>query len=613
MSLTAALLCASACAQKFPAKPVRLVVPYAPGGPLDDVARYLGQKLTARWGQPVLIDNRGGSGGAVGAELVAKAPADGYTLLLGNGGPITVYPHLRKKPAYDPERALAPIEWLVTSSMVLVVHPSTPMTSVRDLVRIAKSRPNGLTYASAGVGNLQHLSMELLQSLAGIRMVHVPYKGAAPAFVDLLSGQVDLMFANIVGALPQVKAGKMRAIAVSSAKPSAALPNVPPVADGFPGVRHDCVDGHLRAGRNSARCRERDQRRFRMGAHAARIEAASERARRGHRRGRTRGARRVYQEGKCRVCKDHPLLGNSARVMAQARTSQAQSTRHIDVVRRLIAYVAGAPNRRVPTRVIERAKHHLLDTLAAMISGARLLPGRRAIDFAREQGGNAEACVIGSDIITSATLAALANGMHGHSDETDDTYYLALVHPGCSIVPAALAMAERMRADGESLLLALIAGYDVCARFSKAVGIENFRSYGHSTHSMGGMLGSAVAAGTIAKLDAARVGNLLSYTAQQLSGLSCWARDVEHVQKAFHFGGMPARNGVTAAIFAEMGFTGVRTHWKASAGCFRRFASSSIHRSSCKISGVSTKSRTRRSSAGRWVIPYRRRSMPCRI
>jgi tripartite-type tricarboxylate transporter receptor subunit TctC len=234
MSLTAALLCASACAQKFPAKPVRLVVPYAPGGPLDDVARYLGQKLTVRWGQPVLIDNRGGSGGAVGAELVAKAPADGYTLLLGNGGPITVYPHLRKKPAYDPERALAPIEWLVTSSMVLVVHPSTPMTSVRDLVRIAKSRPNGLTYASAGVGNLQHLSMELLQSLAGIRMVHVPYKGAAPAFVDLLSGQVDLMFANIVGALPQVKAGKMRAIAVSSAKPSAAVPNVPPVATVFP-------------------------------------------------------------------------------------------------------------------------------------------------------------------------------------------------------------------------------------------------------------------------------------------------------------------------------------------------------------------------------------------
>jgi tripartite-type tricarboxylate transporter receptor subunit TctC len=223
-----------AYAQKYPSKPVRIVVPYAPGGPLDDVARYLGQKLSSRWGQAVLVDNRGGSGGAVGAELVARAPADGYTLLLGNGGPITVYPHLRKKPVYDPERALEAVTWLVTSPMLLVVHPSTPIKSVLDLVRIAKSRPNGLTYASAGIGNLQHLSMELLQTLAGIRMVHVPYKGAAPAFVDLLSGQVDLMFANIVGALPQVKAGKMRAIAVSSAKPSSAVPGVASVASVYP-------------------------------------------------------------------------------------------------------------------------------------------------------------------------------------------------------------------------------------------------------------------------------------------------------------------------------------------------------------------------------------------
>ena len=224
----------SAHAQKYPSKPVRIVVPYAAGGPLDDVARYLGQKLTPRIGQPVLVDNRGGSGGAVGAELVAKAPPDGYTLLLGNGGPITVYPHLRKKPLYDSERALEPVTWLVTSPMALVVHPSTPIRSVRDLVRVAKSRPNGLTYASAGVGNLQHLSMELLQTLAGIRMVHVPYKGAAPAFIDLLSGQVDLMFANIVGALPHIKAGKMRAIAVSSAKPSSVVPGVPTIASVYP-------------------------------------------------------------------------------------------------------------------------------------------------------------------------------------------------------------------------------------------------------------------------------------------------------------------------------------------------------------------------------------------
>jgi 2-methylcitrate dehydratase PrpD len=241
------------------------------------------------------------------------------------------------------------------------------------------------------------------------------------------------------------------------------------------------------------------------------------------------------------------------------------------VVRQLVTYISAAPRRRLPPRVVERAKHHLLDTLAAMISGSQLLPGRRAIEFARAQGGNEEACVIGSDIVTSATMAALANGMHGHSDETDDTYYLALVHPGCSIVPAALAMAERTRSGGAALLNAIVAGYDVCARLSQALGIEKFRSYGHSTHSMGGMLGSAVAAGALARLDAAGTRNLLSYTAQQLSGLSCWARDVEHVQKAFHFGGMPARNGVTSAIMAQMGFTGVDDTLEGERGFFQAY------------------------------------------
>lgn len=228
------LASASALAQKYPLKPVRIVVPYAAGGPLDENARALGQKLTSRWGQPVIVDNRGGSGGAVGTETVVKAPPDGYTLLLGNGGPITVYPHLRKKRQYDPDRDLEPVTFMLSSPMLLLVHPSTPIKSVRDLVRLAKAKPNGLTYASAGVGNFQHLSMELFQILAGIKMVHVPYKGAAPAFVDLLSGQVDLMFANILGALPQVKAGRMRAIAVSSAKPSSAAPSVPPVASVYP-------------------------------------------------------------------------------------------------------------------------------------------------------------------------------------------------------------------------------------------------------------------------------------------------------------------------------------------------------------------------------------------
>lgn len=233
--LLAAAVALPVHAQKYPAKPVRLIVPYAAGGPLDDVARYLGQKLSARWGQQVLVENRGGSGGAVGTELAARAAPDGYTLLLGNGGPITVYPHLRKKRQYDPERDLEPITFLLSSPMVLLVHPSTPIKSVRDLVRVAKTQPKGLTYASAGIGNLQHLSMELLQTMAGVKMVHVPYKGAAPAFVDLMSGQVDVMFANIVGALPQVRAGRLRAVAVSSARPSPAMPELPPVAAAFPG------------------------------------------------------------------------------------------------------------------------------------------------------------------------------------------------------------------------------------------------------------------------------------------------------------------------------------------------------------------------------------------
>lgn len=245
--------------------------------------------------------------------------------------------------------------------------------------------------------------------------------------------------------------------------------------------------------------------------------------------------------------------------------------RHAEIVKQLVSYISAAPRKRLPARVSERAKHHLLDTIAAMVSGSRLLPGKRAIEFVRAQGGHEEACVIGSDIVTSATMAALANGMHGHADETDDTDYLSLVHPGCSIVPAALAMAERTGSGGDAVLKAIVLGYDLCARLSQSLGIEKFRSYGHSSHSFGGMLGAAVAAGALAGLDAGGVRNVLSYAAQQLSGLSCWARDVEHVQKAFHFGGMPARNGVTAAIMAQMGFTGVDDTLEGDRGFFQAF------------------------------------------
>jgi len=240
-------------------------------------------------------------------------------------------------------------------------------------------------------------------------------------------------------------------------------------------------------------------------------------------------------------------------------------------MRRLAAYIGAASRRNLPAAVTERAKQHLLDTLAAMVSGSRLLPGRRAIELASTQGGVKEAGVIGSRIVTNAVTAALANGMHGHSDETDDTYYLALVHPGCSIVPAALAMAEREQAGGTALLRAMVLGYDVCARVSKALGIEKFRSRGHSTHSFGGTFGSAAAAGAIARVDADQARYLLSYAAQQASGLSCWARDTEHIEKAFDFGGMPARNGVTAAIMVAMNFTGVEDALSGDRGFFHAF------------------------------------------
>ncbi len=224
----------SAVAQPFPSKPVRFVVPYPAGGPLDEVARAAAQRLAPIWGQQVIVDNRSGAGGSIGADVVAKSPPDGYTMLLGNSGPITVNPNLRSDLQYDPRRDLAPVTQIIAAPMVLVVHPSLPVRSVKDLIKLAKANPGKLNYASAGIGNLQHLGMESLQSMANIKMSHVPYKGAAPAFVDLLGGQVDLMFANIVGVLPHIWSGKVRAIAISAAQGAPALPDIPGVAATLP-------------------------------------------------------------------------------------------------------------------------------------------------------------------------------------------------------------------------------------------------------------------------------------------------------------------------------------------------------------------------------------------
>jgi 2-methylcitrate dehydratase PrpD len=226
-------------------------------------------------------------------------------------------------------------------------------------------------------------------------------------------------------------------------------------------------------------------------------------------------------------------------------------------MRRLAGYLAQAADRPLPAAVAEKARHHLLDTLAAMVSGACLLPGLRAIDYVAALGGTREALVPGSRLVTSAVNAALAGGMCAHADETDDSHQPAFFHPGCGIIPAALAMAERGQASGAALLRAVVLGYDVGARMNLALGGIRFHLRGYSAHSFGALFGAAAAAGALARLDPDQCRWLLSYSAQQASGVSAWMRDIDHVEKAFDLGGMTARNGVCAATMVQAGMTGV--------------------------------------------------------
>jgi len=235
LSAAALLAAGAAFAQGYPAKPVRVVVPYAAGGPLDEAMRLVGPRLTEIWAQQVIVDNRAGAGGSIGTEVVVRAAPDGYTLLLGNSGPITVNPGLVRRLAYDPQKDLAPIALMVSAQMVLSVHPSLPVRSVKELAALARANPGRVTFGSIGIGNLTHLGIELLQSKAGVRMNHVPYKGAAPALVDLMAGHIEVLLANIAGTVPYVKSGRVRAIAVSSAKRARVLPEVPAIAETYPG------------------------------------------------------------------------------------------------------------------------------------------------------------------------------------------------------------------------------------------------------------------------------------------------------------------------------------------------------------------------------------------
>lgn len=223
----------AAHAQDYPIKPVRIIAPYPAGGPVDSIARIIAQHISI--GQNVLVENRSGAGGSVGAEFVAKAPPDGYTMLIGNSGPITINPVLRKKLGYDPRKDLDKVAYLTSAQMVLMAHPSLPVRTVQDVVALARKNPGGVNYGTAGVGNTTHLGMELLQSKAGVKLNHVPYKGVAPAYVDLMAGEVAVMFGNVSGPLAHIRAGRLRAIAVTSLKPAAVLPGVPTVAEVYPG------------------------------------------------------------------------------------------------------------------------------------------------------------------------------------------------------------------------------------------------------------------------------------------------------------------------------------------------------------------------------------------
>jgi len=230
-AMLAAIAIAGAQAQPYPSRPIRLIVPFPPGGSTDTYARILGPRLADAVGQQVVVDNRAGAGGALGAELAAKAPADGYTIWIGQTANLAIGPALRKNSAYDPVRDFAPITLVQKASSVLVVSPSSPIKSLQDLIDAAKKNPQGVTYGSAGVGTAGHINGHLVNVAAGINMTHVPYKGAAPAMLDLQGGRITLMATSIGSSAGLIRQGKIRAIATTGAKRARALPDVPTAAE----------------------------------------------------------------------------------------------------------------------------------------------------------------------------------------------------------------------------------------------------------------------------------------------------------------------------------------------------------------------------------------------
>ena len=230
--LAGLLLVASApgIAQSYPTKPVRLISPFAPGGGASLVARVIGQELTAVWGQSVVVDNRGGGGGVIGTEIAARAPADGYTLMMATASNLVIHPLMAKVP-YDPLKDFTPVAFTTKVPLVLVVHPSIAAKSVREFVALARQRDTRINFASSGEGTISHLAGELFKSAAGINITHVPYKGGGQAIIDVMAGHVQTGFINILEALPQVKAERLRALAVTTASRSPVMPDTPTVAE----------------------------------------------------------------------------------------------------------------------------------------------------------------------------------------------------------------------------------------------------------------------------------------------------------------------------------------------------------------------------------------------
>ncbi len=224
-----------AAAQPYPHKPIRLVVPYPPGGPTDFVGRAVSVRLTELLGQQMVVDNRPGAGTVIGSELIARSAPDGYNLLFGTGGGTFLAPLILPKVPYDPQKDFAPVAMLVMSPQVLVVHPGVGANSVKELIAVAKARPGQLNFSSVGTGTSPHLGGELFKSLAGVDIMHVPYKGTAPSMTDLIAGRVQMAWSSIPTVLAHVRAGRLKMLGTGGSKRSAALPDIAPIADVLPG------------------------------------------------------------------------------------------------------------------------------------------------------------------------------------------------------------------------------------------------------------------------------------------------------------------------------------------------------------------------------------------